>query len=156
MVKAEFSFLGIDMKTNDFVMVLRRTDNKQQLPIWIGNAEAFSIAIALSGITPPRPLTHDLILDILNAFGAKLTAVIVTGLKEDTFYALLHVDKGDSETYVIDSRPSDAIALALRARSDIILSEDLQVFDLDIPTTDVEKELAERLRKMDPQEFVGL
>jgi len=155
MVLGEFAYLGIDVKTNDFVMVLRRKDNNRQLPIWIGNAEAFSIALALSGIKPPRPLTHDLIVDILTALGANLSKVVITGIRDNTYYALLHIDRGEAETYIVDARPSDSIALALRTKCQIIISDDMDTYDLEIPETQVEKELSQRIRKIEPQEMIG-
>lgn len=155
MVEVEFEYLSIDVKTNDFVIILRRRDNGRQLPIWIGSAEAFSIAIAMVGIEPPRPMTHDLLIDVVTALGAKLARVVISGLRDSTFYALLHIERGDVETYVVDARPSDSIALALRAKCDIIMSDDIETFNLEFPDNETEKELSERLRKVEPQEMIG-
>ncbi len=153
MVLGEFAYLAIDLKTSDFVMVLRRLDSDRQLPIWIGNAEAFAIALAQADVKPPRPLTHDLLLDVIGALGGKLSRIVISGLKENTFYALLHIDRGDVETYVIDARPSDSVALALRAKCPIFISEDIETFDLESPTDEVERELAERLKRLEPGEL---
>ena len=155
MIQGEFAYLATDVKNNEFVMVLRRNDNKRVLPIWIGSSEAFAIALAISGITPPRPLTHDLLLDVVTALGAKLSRVVISGLKESTFYALLHIERGEVETYVVDARPSDSVALALRAKCGIILSEEIETFDLEMPETELEKQLAERIRKIDPESMIG-
>ena len=155
MIAGKFAYLGIDVKTNDFVVVLERSDNRRQLPIWIGNAEAFAIALVSAGIMPPRPMTHDLLLDVITALGAKLARVVISGLKEKTFYALLHIERGETETYVIDARPSDSIALALRAKCEILMADDIETFDIEFPESDVEKELANRIRKVEPQEMIG-
>jgi len=155
MVAGEFLYLGIDVKTNDYIVVIRRKDNKEQLPIWIGNSEAFAIALSAAGLKPPRPMTHDLLSDIITALGARVSRVIISGVKENTFYALVHLERGENETYIVDARPSDSIALALRTKSEILLSEDIQTFNLETPSNDAEKELASRIRAIDPQEMIG-
>ncbi|MCD6417493.1 bifunctional nuclease family protein [bacterium] len=154
MVQGEFSFLATDVKNNEYVMIIKRKDNNRIIPIWIGSSEAFSIALVLAGLTPPRPLTHDLIVDIITALGAKLKRIVITGLKNSTFYALLHIERGDVETYVVDARPSDSIAIALRTKCEILISEDIETFDIEIPATEIERELAERLRKIDPKAMI--
>ncbi|MCD6123925.1 bifunctional nuclease family protein [bacterium] len=155
MVEGELAYLALDRKSGAIAMLLRRRDNNLLLPIWIGNPEAYSIAMALAGIKPPRPMTHDLIVDILSAINAKLSRVVITGLKNETFYALLHIDRGETETYVIDARPSDSIALAVRTGCPIFLSEDMQYFDLDNPKTPLEQELSQILSRLSPDELIG-
>ncbi len=154
MILAEFEGLALDAKTGDDVMLIKRTDNGTIVPIWIGSFEAFSIAIALAGVKPPRPLTHDLMLDIIEAMGGKVSRVVITGLKENTFYALIHIDRGDVETYVIDARPSDSIALAVRAGCAIYVSPELPTFDLENPESERDKQVAERLKKIDPEQLL--
>lgn len=156
MIKGEFGYLGLDVKSNDFVMVLKRTDNGLHLPIWIGNSEAFAIAIVLAGIKPPRPQTHDLMNDIITSMGGKVSRIIVTGLKDSTYFALIHIDRGDVETYIIDARPSDSVALALRTKCDILINDEISCFDFDFPENDFEKELSERIKPIDPNEMLGI
>lgn len=156
MVLAEFDGLALDKKSGDTVMLLKKTSDSTIVPIWIGGFEAFSIALALAGIKPPRPLTHDLLLDVIEAMGGKLTRVVISGLKEGVYYALIHIDRGDIETYVVDARPSDSVALALRANCPIYVAEEIPSVDLENPREDYEKELVERFRKIEPDELVGL
>lgn len=104
------------------VVILKEKDSDRYLPIWIGPAEADAIAIKLQGVTVPRPLTHDLISSVLVALGAGLTHIIVSDLQNDTFYAKLGLQVNGSNIEV-DSRPSDAIALAVRARVPIYVDE---------------------------------
>ncbi len=106
------------------VVILRDPETGMQLPIWIGDAEAFAIQKELDGIPVPRPMTHDLIRDILNALGIELLRVEITDLQDNTFYACL-VLRGNGKVQVIDARPSDGIALALRMDAPIYVSEEV-------------------------------
>lgn len=97
------------------------------LPIWIGEAEAQAIATELLGLSVPRPMTHDLLKSAIQALGGKVNRVIVTDLKENTFYAVIEVEVENNDTLTLDSRPSDALALALRFGADILV--DAQVLE---------------------------
>ncbi len=123
MLKATVENLGVDPNTGG-VVVLLRAENGKLLPIWIGALEGQNIAIALAGEKPPRPLTPDLLLSVLEVLGGKLERVEITELKDNTFYARLIVNARGME-YEIDARPSDAIALALRAGAPILVDEGL-------------------------------
>jgi len=123
MLKATVENLGVDPNTGG-VVVLLRAENGKLLPIWIGALEGQNIAIALSGEKPPRPLTPDLLLSVLEVLGGKLERVEITELKDNTFYARLIINARGME-YEIDARPSDAIALALRAGAPILVDEGL-------------------------------
>src|SRR5256886_10629020 len=92
--------------------------------IWVGIFEANAIALELEKVPPPRPMTHDLIKNILEAIDARVVKVVVTDLKDNTFFAVLHLQLGDAE-YTVDSRPSDAIALALRVGAPIYVDEEV-------------------------------
>jgi bifunctional DNase/RNase len=105
----------VEMPTNHPIVLLRERDGDRYLPIWIGAAEATAIAYAQQGIEPPRPLTHDLMKNIIDALGHRLTEVRIVELKDGVFHAALVID-GTTE---ISSRSSDAIALALRSGSRI-------------------------------------
>lgn len=100
-----------------YALILREVDGARRLPIIIGQAEAQSIALEMEGIKPPRPLTHDLMKNIITSFGSELTDVTIDDLRDGTFFAKLNIDN-----QLIDSRPSDAIALAVRYGAQIFVS----------------------------------
>ena len=114
----------LDTHTNRFVVILRDDVKSRWLPIVVGNTEAQAIALQLEQITPPRPLTHDLIKNMLESVEAKIARVVVSDLRENTYYALISL-KLNGDQSDIDSRPSDAIALALRMSAPIFVSEDV-------------------------------
>lgn len=116
--------LSIDPFTHSPIMILKDPETEDSLPIWIGPLEATAIASELEGIEFSRPMTHDLFASVLSHLEAKLESIEVCDLKANTFYALLHVKLGDREL-VIDSRPSDAIALALRCEAPIYVAEEV-------------------------------
>ena len=116
--------LALDPLSNLPIIILRDEDEKRSLPIWVGIFEANAIALELEKIATPRPMTHDLIKNILETIEARVLKVMVTDLKENTFYAVLHLQVGGTE-YTVDSRPSDAIALALRVGAPIFVDEDV-------------------------------
>jgi bifunctional DNase/RNase len=103
------------------VVVLKDWDSEKRLPIWIGAAEARSIALQLEGTTPPRPLAHDLLMECIRASGGRVVRVVINDLQETTFYATVDVDTNDKGILHIDSRPSDAIALAVRAKCPVFV-----------------------------------
>lgn len=116
--------LLFDPYSNAYIVVLRDERNSDMLPIWVGKSEASAISFALENVTPPRPMTHDLIKSILDNVDAKILSAVVSDLKNNTYYAKIHLWYGDSE-YAVDSRPSDAIALALRAEAPIFTTEEV-------------------------------
>jgi uncharacterized protein len=123
-VEMKVKGLALDPLSNLPIIILRDEDDKRSLPIWIGIYEANAIALELEKIETPRPMTHDLIKNILETIEARVLKVMVTDLKENTFYAVLHLQAGGTE-YTVDSRPSDAIALALRVGAPIYVEEDV-------------------------------
>lgn len=114
----------LDAHTNRFVVILKDDVNNRWLPIVVGNTEAQAIALQLENVSPPRPLTHDLIKNLLESIEAKIARVVVNDLRENTYYALISL-KVNSHDEDIDARPSDAIALALRMHAPIFVSEDV-------------------------------
>ncbi len=116
--------LLFDPYNNAYIVILRDEHCADMLPIWVGKSEAGAISFALEQVSPPRPTTHDLLKSILDNVDAKVLSAVVTDLKDNTYYAKIHLWYGDSE-YSVDSRPSDAIALALRADAPIFTSEDV-------------------------------
>jgi hypothetical protein len=116
--------LALDPMSNMPIIILRDEEDKRSLPIWVGIFEANAIALELEKIPTPRPMTHDLIKNILESIEARVVKVVVTDLRENTFFAVLHIQVGETE-YQVDSRPSDAIALALRVAAPIFVDEDV-------------------------------
>ena len=109
---------------NAYIVVLRDEDGHEMLPIWVGKAEAGAISMALENVAPPRPMTHDFMKSILDAYEAKVISVVITDLNENTYFAKIHLMYQDSE-YTVDARPSDAIALALRVDCPIYVNEEV-------------------------------
>lgn len=116
--------LALDPVSNMPIIILRDEEEKRSLPIWVGIFEANAIALELEKISTPRPMTHDLIKNILESVEAKVEKVVVNDLRDNTFFALIHLRLGEEEI-TVDSRPSDAIALALRVSAPIFVEEDV-------------------------------
>ena len=116
--------LALDQVSNMPIIILRDEEDKRSLQIWVGIFEANAIALELEKVAPARPMTHDLIKNILETLEARVLKVVVTDLKENTFFAVLHLQLGGTE-YTVDSRPSDAIALALRVAAPIYVDEEV-------------------------------
>ena len=114
----------LDAHTNRFVVILKDDVNNKWLPIVVGNTEAQAIALQLENVSPPRPLTHDLIKSLLESVKAKISRVVVSDLRENTYYAVLSM-KLNGQSTEIDARPSDAIALALRMHAPIFVSDEV-------------------------------
>jgi hypothetical protein len=114
--------LTMDPITNMPIVVLRDVEGQRVLPIWVGPSEANAIALQIENVTTPRPMTHDLLRLIITELSATVERVVVTDLKENTFYALIYLQTGGG-LVAVDARPSDAIALALRAKAPIFVDE---------------------------------
>jgi uncharacterized protein len=112
----------VHMLSSRHVVILKETERERYLPIWIGPWEASAIAMKLQGLTPERPLTHDLFAATLDELGARIDRVVISTLAEETYHARLHLER-DGATFEIDSRPSDALALAVRTGGRIFASE---------------------------------
>jgi len=137
------------------VMVLEETDGPRLLPIWIGLYEGGSIGMALAGQKFPRPLTHDLLLQIVDEMGAAVTRVIITALKDSTFFAEIQLEQGNKK-FIMDARPSDSVAIAVRVRCPIFVAE--EVFDacpeLLKPISEEEvSDFKKKLETMTPEDF---
>ncbi len=126
MKEIEFKIKGLmmDPLTNTPIVVLQDTTSDTLLPIWVGIFEANAIALQIEKLDTPRPMTHDLIKGLLNHLDAQVTKIVVTELKDNTFYALIFLEVG-GKTITVDSRPSDAIALALRTDSPIFVTDEV-------------------------------
>jgi uncharacterized protein len=123
-VQVRVAHLGLDRTTNTPVVILQEQEGERVLPIWIGPAEASAIAMELAGVKFARPLTHDLLKQVILGLGADLRKVIITQVKDNTYYAELHIYRGDA-VIQIDARPSDSIAVALRLKAPIYTSDSL-------------------------------
>jgi bifunctional DNase/RNase len=126
MKEIEFKIKGLMMDpiTNSPIVVLQDASSETLLPIWVGIFEANAIALQIEKVETPRPMTHDLIKGLLNHLNAQVLKVVVTELKENTFYALIFLNF-NGKLITVDSRPSDAIALALRTDSPIFVTDDV-------------------------------
>jgi bifunctional DNase/RNase len=145
----EVAGVRVELPANTPMVVLRESEGRHRLlPIMIGSPEASAIHNALEGIVPQRPLTHDLMVNLFEALGAQLESVVVTEVREHTFFAELHLRTGGGAK-VISSRPSDALALAVRTGTPIYASEDL----LDEAALDAPDELAEQEEEAILDEF---
>jgi uncharacterized protein len=116
--------IRVHMPSGQHVVVLKQKDAERFLPIWVGMAEANAIALKISGIRPDRPVTHDLLVNILGDLQVRVTRVVVSELRDDTFHAQIVAMQGDKEL-IFDSRSSDAIALAVRVESPIYVVKEV-------------------------------
>jgi hypothetical protein len=124
MIKMEIKGLLMDPVSNMPVVILRDTEKGLFLPIWGGVFEANAIALEMEKVTTPRPMTHDLLRNLLSELDARVERVVINDLRENTFFARIHLARQDAHLS-IDSRPSDAIALALRSHAEIFVEEDV-------------------------------
>ena len=160
-ISMEVVGVRVEMPSNQPIVLLKEIDGSRFLPIWVGSSEASAIAFAQQGVEPARPLTHDLMREILESLDATLTAVHLSELKDGVFYANLIIRSGGAESRQISARPSDAIALALRTQSNILA--DSQLLDeagIEIPVeAGQENQEVERFRQfleeINPEDFAG-
>lgn len=146
-LRMEVRGLVIDTSSNAPIVLLRDEVGETLLPIWIGPFEASAISLALEQQAMPRPMTHDLFLTALGRFGAQVERVLVTDLREGTFFAEIHLQHS-GESVVLDSRPSDAIAVALRARCPIFVARSvLSLAQIPLHPAD-DDDPQERLRRL--------
>jgi len=144
-VEMKVEGLLFDPRSNMYILLLKEAEGTGTLPIWIGKPEADSIALALGKVATPRPLTHDLIKNLIEGLRVRVTKIVVTEIIDNTYYALIHIANGLKET-LIDSRPSDAVAIALRMLVPIFVEESI----LSTKTAD---ELDEWLKNLKPEDF---
>jgi bifunctional DNase/RNase len=147
--------LMVDPVTNMPIIILRDKDGQRILPIWVGIFEANAIALQIENVATPRPMTHDLLRNVISDLHGAVQKIVVSDLKDNTFYALIHMTV-DGQAVVVDSRPSDAIALALRAHVPIFVEEAVIESAKTIDFT-AEKPDADRLHKwlesLDPDDL---
>ncbi len=149
--------IGVDRTTNTPVVVLQEAIGDRVVSIWIGAPEANAIAMALQGVRPPRPITHDLIRHVLEGLGGELVRVAVTAVRDSTYFAELLIRRGGNHLAAVDARPSDAIAIALRASAPILVAESLlRSADHEEPEAGDSLDsntLRTYLERLDPQDF---
>lgn len=162
MVHVRIASLALDPRSNQPVLLLRAVDDEdgagRLLPIWIGHPEATAILLAIEGVEMPRPMTHDLLGNVISALDAVVERVEITRVEEGTFYAAIII-RGEEKTLAIDARPSDSIALAMRAGAPVFVAEEvLNTAGIMDETFDEEEEVEEFrqfLEGVDPEDFQG-
>jgi bifunctional DNase/RNase len=153
-MQIEMSIKGlmVDPITNTPIVILRDKDGQRVLPIWVGIFEANAIALQIENVTTPRPMTHDLLRNVIQDLKATVQKIVVCDLQENTFYALIYLGL-NGDTLTIDARPSDAIALALRTRAPIFVEDTVidnaKPFDF---STDADR-LHKWLESLDPEDL---
>lgn len=154
-VEMRIKGLMIDPVTNMPIIVLKDPGGESVLPIWVGIFEANAIAMQLEKIVSPRPMTHDLLRATIEALKSSVQRIVITDLRENTFFALIHLER-DGEQVTVDARPSDAMALALRAGAPIFVEEEV-LTKSSAGGPERESEETERLRRwleqVDPEEL---
>lgn len=145
LVEVKIGALIMDPNTNTPIVVLKGVDSDTILPIWVGAYEANAIALEIEKIVPQRPMTHDLLRNFIVETGYDLKRVTISELRDNTFYALIELFDSQNQILVLDARPSDAIALALRLDCPIFV--DKAVLDISASSAKVETELDEQLNQ---------
>ncbi|HJO37659.1 MAG: bifunctional nuclease family protein [Vicinamibacterales bacterium] len=147
--------LVVDPVTNMPIVILHDRDGQRVLPIWVGSAEANAIALQIENVSPARPMTHDLLKNVIEDLHGDIQKIVVCDLKDNTFYALLYL-LVNGESVAIDARPSDAIALALRVKAPIFVEESViaEAKPTDVPLEkDDSEQLQQWLESLDPEEL---
>jgi uncharacterized protein len=156
-MQIEMSIKGlmVDPITNMPIVILRDKDGQKVLPIWVGIFEANAIALQIENISTPRPMTHDLLRNVIQDLKASVQKVVVCDLQENTFYALIYLSL-NGDTLAVDARPSDAIALALRTRAPIFVEDTVidnaKTVDFASEKTDTDR-LQKWLESLDPDDL---
>jgi bifunctional DNase/RNase len=155
MIESKVTGLALDITTNSPVLTIQPIDSEKVLPIWIGHYEAWAISMEISGMSSKRPLTHDLLFSMITSLKGKVDKVEIVDLESQTFFAKIIISI-NGESVSVDSRPSDSIALALKAKAPIFVNEKLynlkneQLKSSGLPDSE---SLRDRLRKINPEDF---
>ncbi|UCF32146.1 MAG: bifunctional nuclease family protein [bacterium] len=158
MIEVVVQGLTIDPNSNNPVLILKEKAGERVMPIWIGLFEANSIAMHLGEVRPPRPMTHDLLNSVVRDTGMSVKRVSVTDLKDNTFYATILLERDQTEV-MIDSRPSDAVALAVRSQAPIFIDSSvfeqsaIEIASLEISGDSEKDKWTDLLDKLDPEDF---
>jgi uncharacterized protein len=155
MVEMNLVGVRVELPTNQPIVLLREREGERFLPIWIGAMEATAIAFALQGIVTARPMTHDLLKNVLEDLSVLVQHIVITELKDGTFFAVIQMQQ-NGQTYEVSSRPSDAIALAVRVNVPIFAAEDV-LSEASIVIRDDEEQEVEKFREfldnVTPEDF---
>ena len=155
MIEMNLVGVRVELPTNQPIVLLREREGERFLPIWIGAMEATAIAFALQGIVTARPMTHDLLKNVLEDLAVQVQRIVITELKDGTFYAVIEMQQ-NGQAYEVSSRPSDAIALAVRVNVPIFANEDV-LTEASIVIRDDEEQEVEKFREflenVNPEDF---
>ena len=155
LVEMQVRGLMLDPVTNVPIVILRDTTGDRVLPIWVGPAEANAIALQIENVAAPRPMTHDLLRDLIAALGVVLSRVIIADLKGSTYYAYLELRQG-TELVLVDARPSDAVALAVRTKAPVFVHSKVldQARSLEVATDQADQDRLQKwLESLDPDDM---
>jgi uncharacterized protein len=155
LVEMQIKGLMMDPVTGVPIVILRNADNQRVLPIWVGPVEANAIALQIENVTPPRPMTHDLLKNLLTEFDARVQRVVITALRGNTFYAYLDIDRQGTRI-LVDARPSDALAVALRSRAPVFVDDAVldQASSVEVSNEQADRERLQRwLESLDPDDM---
>jgi len=155
LIEMQIKGLMIDPVTGVPIVILRNADNQRVLPIWVGPVEANAIALQIENVTPPRPMTHDLLKNLLAEFDARVQRVIITALRGNTFYAYLDIERQGTRM-LVDARPSDALALALRSRAPVFVDDSVldQASSVEVSNEQADRDRLQRwLESLDPDDM---
>ena len=155
LIEMQIKGLMMDPVTGVPIVILRNADNQRVLPIWVGPVEANAIALQLENVTPPRPMTHDLLKNLLTEFDARVQRVVITALRGNTFYAYLDIDRQGTRL-LVDARPSDALAVALRSRAPVFVDDSVldQASSVEVSNEQADRERLQRwLESLDPDDM---
>ena len=147
--------LMMDPITNVPIVLLRDLDNQRLLPIWVGPVEANAIAMQIENVAPPRPMTHDLLRNVLQELGATLSRVIISDLRDSTFYAYLELRR-DGDVLLVDARPSDALALSIRTKAPVFVEAEVlnQAKSVEVSTEQADQDRLQKwLESLDPDDL---
>jgi uncharacterized protein len=155
LIEMQIKGLMMDPVTGVPIVILRNADNQRVLPIWVGPVEANAIALQIENVTPPRPMTHDLLKNLLTEFDARVQRVVITALRGNTFYAYLDIDRQGTRI-LVDARPSDALAIALRSRAPVFVDDSVldQASSVEVSNEQADRERLQRwLESLDPDDM---
>jgi bifunctional DNase/RNase len=157
MIEMNLVGVRVELPTNQPIVLLREKEGERFLPIWIGAMEATAIAFALQGIVTARPMTHDLMKNLLEELSVRIDRIVITELRDGTFYAVIQMQQNGS-SFEVSSRPSDAIALAVRVNVPVFANEEV-LTEASIVIRDDEEQEVEKFREfleqVNPEDFAG-
>jgi bifunctional DNase/RNase len=157
MIEMNLVGVRVELPTNQPIVLLKEKEGERFLPIWIGAMEATAIAFALQGIVTARPMTHDLMKNLLEEVGVSVDRIVITELRDGTFYAVIQLQQNGS-SFEVSSRPSDAIALAVRVNVPVFAQEEV-LTEASIVIRDDEEQEVEKFREfleqVNPEDFAG-